>query len=542
MGVQVLEEIPEIPYEEPPLPGTEEDSFEEEEDDALNPEDAKFFTHLSERILLFSEEFCGIELFGYQREFGLRIIYSVVSNDGAETTVLAARQCGKSATLGTIITGMMILLPRLAKVEGYEEILGKFKDGFMVGIFAPTEDQALTVWGRVHENLSSPRARKLMEDDPEIEDKADKAGSKIKTVTLRNSRSLCRMQTANPKANIESKSYHYVLIDEAQDVDSETAKRSIFPMLAFYNGSRTLTGTARRHKNVFYEAIQNNKRRWANGRRYRPDHFEYTYKTVIKYNSNYRKFIASEKARLGEESDEFRMSYSCQWLLESGMFVTEDVLDSCGDRRMDIEQDWWKSKVVVGIDPGRTNDSTVVTVVWVDWDHPDPFGVMEHRVLNWLEIHNKPWEEQYALIFQFLRRYNIARIGVDAQGMGSAVAERLQVLFPDIEVESLSSDGKNQEVRWEYFKKLIERNRFIYPAAGRTRKTRNWKKFHLQFSELQTVFAGKNMIASAPDGRNNHDDYPDSACIACFMTTHAEQEYAEFVPNWVYQRRAVGAR
>lgn len=535
--------MPDPPYEEPPLPGTEEDVFEEDEDiDDLDPEDSAFFKHVSERILLFSEEFCGITLFGYQREFALRIIYSIVSNDGSETTVLAARQCGKSATLGTIITGLMIILPKLANVPEYEEVLGKFKDGFMVGIFAPTEDQAYTVWSRVYENLSNPRAKKLMEDDPELEDRADKAGSKIKTVTLRNARSLCRMQTAAKKANIESKSYHYVLIDEAQDVDSEVAKRSIYPMLAFYNGSRTLTGTARRHKNVFYEAIQNNKRRWANGRCRRPDHFEYTYKTVVKYNKNYKKFIASEKARLGEDSDEFRMSYNCEWLLESGMFMTEDVLEACGDRRMDICQDWYASDVLVGIDPGKTNDSTVVTVVWVDWDHPDPYGVCEHRILNWLEIHNKRWEEQYALIYQFLRRYKIRRIGVDAQGMGSGLADRMRVLFPDIPVEELASDGKNQEDRWEYFTKLIDRGRFVYPAAGRTRKTRNYKKFVFQFSELQTTFAGKYMVAAAPDGRNNHDDYADSACIACFMSTYTEQEYAEMVPNWFYQRRMAGAR
>ena len=80
---------------------------------------------------------------------------------------------------------------------------------------------------------------------------------------------------------------------------------------------------------------------------------------------------------------------------------------------------------VVGIDPARVKDSTVVTVMWVDWDFPDPAGYREHRILNWLEIHNTAWEEQYFQIMDFLDPYDIAYIGVDAQGMGSAVADRM---------------------------------------------------------------------------------------------------------------------
>ena len=79
--------------------------------------------------------------------------------------------------------------------------------------------------------------------------------------------------------------------------------------------------------------------------------------------------------------------------------------------------------VWLGSIPARVKDSTVVTVMWVDWDFPDPAGYREHRILNWLEIHNTDWEEQYFQIMDFLDPYDIAFCGVDAQGMGSAVAE-----------------------------------------------------------------------------------------------------------------------
>ena len=120
------------------------------------------------------------------------------------------------------------------------------------------------------------------------------------------------------------------------------------------------------------------------------------------------------------------MSYALKWMLDRGMLVTEDDLDYLADPSMQLVQGWHRSPCVVGIDPARVKDSTVVTVMWVDWDFPDPAGYREHRILNWLEIHNTDWEEQYFQIMDFLDPYDIAFMGVDAQGMGSAVADRMQ--------------------------------------------------------------------------------------------------------------------
>ena len=68
---------------------------------------------------------------------------------------------------------------------------------------------------------------------------------------------------------------------------------------------------------------------------------------------------------------------------------------------------WANSPVVVGIDPARKQDKTVVTVVWVDWDHPDELGYYHHRILNWLDLEGVDWEEQYYRIVEFLSNYNV---------------------------------------------------------------------------------------------------------------------------------------
>lgn len=500
----------------------------------LDPESEEFVHELTVRILVFAEDFCAVSLFPYQREVAYRVVQSILLGDGEEITVLQARQSGKSETLSCVIVAIMVLLPRLAKA--YPDLLGKFAKGCWVGVFAPTETQAETVWQRVFDRLTSDKAVEML-GHPELDDKASKSGGKAKTVTLASSKSLCRMQTANPKAKIESKSYHFVLVDEAQECDDFIVQKSISPTLAFYNGTKVFTGTPNRTKNFFYNSIRFNKTRQTKARA-RQNHFEYDYREVIKYNPDYKKFVMKEMARLGEDSDEFQMSYACKWMLEQGMFVTEDRFDQLGDLGMGLIKHWYKDPIVIGIDPARTNDSTVCTAMWVDWNSPDRFGFFEHRILDWLEIHNKPWEEQYALMYDFISRYNVLRIGVDAQGMGSAVAERIQTMFPDIEVIPCTSDSKNQSERWKHLLTLIERGMLVYPAAASARRTRTWKRFKQQMIDLEKKYQGPYMLAAAPDVRGAHDDYPDSAALAAVMTIEDTIEEIEVIESpFVAKRR-----
>jgi hypothetical protein len=265
--------------------------------------------------------------------------------------------------------------------------------------------------------------------------------------------------------------------------------------------------------------IQYNKRRDINGKRnHRQAHFEYDHRVASKYNDNYAKFISKEKVRIGEDSDEFQMSYCNKWILEKGMFVTDERLSQMYDASMPLVKQWWRTPIVAGIDVARTNDSTVVTAVWVDWDHPDGFGFYEHRILNWLEINNTEWEQQYFEIVDFLRNYDVYRVGIDAQGVGGAVTERLQILLPHIEVTAVSSDAKTQNERWVHLTELIQRNQLVVPGHSKARRTRNWKKFNQQMSDLEKVYRGPYLLAAAPDERGAFDDYPDSLAIACSLS------------------------
>lgn len=499
----LLEEI----YDEEGISDRQQE-VEEEEVDEFSEE---LVADLVVKCLVFIEYLAGHEFFGYQRAFAARIIDSMIRGDGEELTALFSRQSGKSETVANTMAGLMILLPILAK--SFPDLLGKFKDGLWVGCFAPTADQAETLHGRIISRLTSERALEIMMD-PEIND-APKGGGTF--VALKRNGSFARMQTANPRAKIESKSYHVMVIDEAQECDDYVVRKSVHPMGAFYNATIVKTGTPARTKGDFYKAIQRNRRRETRrgSRRY---HFQADWRECAKYNKNYAKFIKAEILRIGEDSDEFRMSYALVWMLERGMFTTSQAMDDLGDKSMEIVRSYWKTPIVVGIDPARKTDSTVVTAVYVDWDRPDEFGLYDHRILNWLEIHGEEWESQYDQITAWCRNYDVMAIAVDAQGIGQAVAERLQHIMPHIEVHPLLSTLPAQNERWTHLLSLMQRGLVSWPAHAKTRRLKTWRRFYQQMVDLEKVYKDRYLLAAAPNEAEAHDDYPDSLALACALT------------------------
>ena len=487
---------------------------EEVEDDGLDELSKEFVKVLIEKIMDFMKVLVGHELHPYQAPLARRLIESVIINDGEEITALASRQSGKSETIANTVATLMVILPRLAKM--YPELLGKFGDGIMVGMFAPVQSQVETLYGRTVSRLTSEAALDVL-GDPEIDDMVAKTPGVVRNIRLKNSGSSLMMMTANPRAKIESKSFHLIIIDECQEADDFVVAKSISPMGAYYNATMVKTGTPTTHKNNFYKAIQFNRRRQTS-RNAKQNHFQWDWKDVAKVNPNYEKFIKKEMLRISEDSDEFQLSYNCKWLLERGMFVTTSIMDDLGDTSQEIVKSWHRSPVVVGIDPARKMDSTVVTVVWVDWDRPDEYGYYDHRVLNWLEMQGDDWEEQYFQIQQFLSSYDVLAIGIDANGVGDAVAGRLKILMPRAEVIPVTSSPTEQSKRWKHLQALIQRQMVSWPSHAKTRRLRIWKKFYQQMTDAEVQYKGPNFMVAAPDEVHAHDDFVDSLALACSLT------------------------
>ncbi|MET9119927.1 terminase family protein [Streptomyces sp. NPDC004528] len=508
--------------------GTDEDEFTL----PVNPEiSQETVDQIIEKMLLVVDELSGHPLRPYQVPLARRILESMILGDTSKVTACWARQSGKSETLANTLAAALIMFPRLSPL--FPNLLGRFKEGVWLGAFAPVDDMADNIYGRIVSRLTSPRALELMAD-PEIDEKVVGKGRELHLVK---SGSLVRKQTCHPRAQIEGRTYHVVLIDEAQVADEKVVNKSISPMLASTRGTMILTGTPTYTKGVFYKLIQTN-RRLATARAARQNHFEATWKDVAKAHPDYGVYIQGEKLTMGEDSDEFRLSYRLQWLLDRGMFTTSERMDELGDTSMQPVHAWHKSPVIVGIDPARKQDSTIVTVCWVNWDYPDEFGAYEHRVLNWLDLAGLGWEEQYYRIVDFLANYNVMAIGIDAGGIGDVVASRLRVLMPGVEIIDLPSDRGAQSKRWKHLMELMRTDNISWPAHSKSRRLKTFQRFRQQMEDAEMDFQGPNVIVHAPEEAGAHDDYVDSLANAVYMTADLSMPEVYQESNFLYSRAA----
>lgn len=497
------------------MPEIEEYSEEEEETvESLNEDDKYFVDKIVDRLMVVCDELMPGDqgLHPYQVPFARRILESLILNDGDTITALFSRQSGKTEAVATAVSAAMIMFPILAKV--FPDWFGLYEHGMKVGAFAPVDEQADNLFTRISDRLTSETAQAIYAD-PDI---AEQIMGKGRTLFLK-SGSLVRKTTCHPKATIEGRTYHLILVDECQGADEFVINKRVAPMGASTNATTVFTGTPSYNKGVFYNAIQDNKRDEVKtgGKK---NHFNIDWKIVAKYNPQYAKYIVKEKRRLGEDSDEFKLSYRIHWILEKGMFTTSERLDELGDTSMqEPVRAYFTTPVVAGIDCGRKQDKTIVTAVYIDWDNPDPFGLYHHHVLDWLDLEGLDWEVQYFKIVDFLSNYNMWKVGIDIGGLGDTVSQRLQVLMPNIDFVELGSANSDQSARWKHLKHLMDQRMISWPAGSKVRKLKRYQRFYQEMGDLEIQFKGPYVLAEAPKAVNAHDDYPDSLAMACILST-----------------------
>ena len=492
-------------------------------------------TELVDRIYNFCEAYSGRVMYKYQTQFSKRIIRSVLENDGAEITALFARQSGKTETIAITVGGLMIILPQLANMPMFADDprLNMFKDGFWVGIFAPSQRQAQITYRRMKSRIQCKESIAILED-PDF--RLEFTTSNGQTVALSNG-SFVTAISASDGSNIEGESFKFIICEEAQDISNYKIRKSIHPMGAAYNATICKIGTATTFKGDFYEAIQRNKKDFEEKRIKVRNHFEYNYKVVQKYNPRYAKYVEREKRSLGENSDEFRMSYNLEWIISRGMFIDIDEFEeSCGDTFLDRVDRDLQANHVGGIDVGggsdrksKDSDSTVVTIVEVDWDNPvlmessyneetqeeEVYLAYNSYIKDWLEITPeiaKDYEEQYAIIMDYLKNFRMAKLVVDAT-RESSLGQRIRANVK-YEVELFVFSTKSKSELYKNLDKEINSGRAKYPNSKETQKTKEHQKFIQQMSDLQKGYSGSNLVVSHPDERGAHDDYPDSWALA----------------------------
>ncbi len=481
-----------------------------------------------DRMVQYSEILNGTKLYPYQIVPQRRIFESVLRNDGEELTIIFSRQSGKTEAVACTCNTLMVLMPKLAEL--FPEQLGMYRQGIWIGIFAPSSEQASTTHERMDLRLESEDAVQALSD------RGLSARKKYKTGIIRVSGyidekkgtrwgSLCRIHTAAANAKIESKTYHVGIMEEAQDLETLKVQKSIHPMMSSVNGTICKIGTPSNKMCEFYEAIRRNI--LYQSRSKVRNHFEADYRIAQKYNKRYKAYVTKERDRLGEDSDAFRMAYKLEWMLEKGMALTPSMFeDYMKIPSLGFEESGFEDEYVAGLDLGRSQDSTVLTVArlgpLIQRESAIKSLVRIKYIVNWLELVSEDWEDQYDHIRAFLGEYNIRVLVVDSTGVGDPVYSRLTRILSHTDIEvvpwTFSEQSKNH-LALQFYEEM-RGHRIQIPAYHSVRRTRRYKNFTDQWFAVEKRYRKNKMYFSKPDQRNAHDDYVDSLIL---MLEAAEQ-------------------
>ncbi len=519
---------------------------------------------LTQRILSFIEYVAQLDFYSYQRVNALRIIESLLLNDGDVITSLFSRQSGKSNMMAAVALGLTIIMPVLARTFPEDERLARLSQ-IRIGIFGPNQDSTGPIYERMRQMGESEHVKQVTQD-PEINIHLVQSRGDSLTWSLG---SYVKAKTASENAFVEGGTYHLIIIDEAQKVSSPKVRKEIAPMLASTNGTMVKIGTAWMSRGGFHSDIQTNILIERQGGK--KNHFEFDYEVVIRekrvtYNRqkasydkyrqqladlrsgarkappdeglralppdgahlNYEKWVNGEIKRIGgTNSEEFRMNFKLAWQESRQIALTDDEIVVCGMPNVEASIECRRGTIVAGLDVAKSSDSSVLTITDIDFSVPvheedrtktiaAPAAIHYVKtILTWVELQGSFEKVQYNAIVDTCCRFAVSKLVIDSTGIGDPVAERLGVLLAplDIEVETFRFTTQSKSDLYKFYLQEFKARRVRYPAGPKTQETHEFRNFIEQHGDLTREWNGSYLVCQASE-ESLHDDYPDSAALS----------------------------
>ena len=369
-------------------------------------------------VSLFSRFVVGRPLRPYQLEPARAVLASVMARRGDAISVMMARQAGKNELS--------------AHLEAYLLSLHQKAGGQMVKS-APTYVPQLAVSRlRLEWVLENPLTHGLWRGG---------------TNGLRLGQASIRFLSAEPGANVVGATASLLLeVDEAQDVDPDKHDRDFAPMAASTNATRVYYGTAWREDDLLQRVkAQSVAAERGDGRQ---RHFEFPWEAIAEHNPDYARYVAGERARLGDDHPLFKTQYRLKTLGGEANFLSPQQRELMRGDHPRAHRPEDGGVYVAGVDLAGPDeepadelvrrvrprkDSTVVTIARVV-----PAEIADGVIEPKLEVVEHCWwtgrshREQYQALLATLRDlWGCQRVVVDASGIGAGVAEFLKGAMGD---------------------------------------------------------------------------------------------------------------
>lgn len=372
-----------------------------------------------------------------------------------------------------------------------------------IGIFAPQIEQARTDFDRLKVALRKVKDMVVVDEKTE---QIIKEQENAKTLVLPDGSS-CYIAPVTKTSHPESKTLDLMIFEEAQDLDDQIVKESIWPIGASTNAPRIYVGTAGTSIKYFYRLGQS-------GKAIKLYYHDIVAQRRIVYDKTadakhliYEQTVKQEIELAGLDSDEIQRPYFGKWLIGTGNFVTEADLDVLIAKR-NITYQFKKGDCFAGIDTAKNPDSTVVTILRYN---PD---TGKKEVLNWIELRGDNYQDQFDVIKEFLSNYNIVAVAIDSTGQGDFMPDMFERHTEWADEHSglyrVKFSAVSKDLIYKNLKVSIKELLTSLPNLS----TKQGERFRQQMLDLQQEYKGQLLSVKHPDDPNAHDDYPDSWALA----------------------------
>ena len=435
-----------------------------------------------------------IELVEPQRLISTEIMKAAIVGGNAEIDMLWCRRFGKTEMLvDTALTLGVYFAHSVCQ-------------NFLIGIVNPARNEQSIMVTRLR---LQERVTKL---EPWLQltcgiSKILGDGRKTPDLILRDSSgSECQIRaiSADPSAHEKGAGFNLMLFEQVEEMDETTMKTVLFPMAAGEELQcvQVLAGTPG------LEVLNSYFRDRTRGLKYPAlvDH-----KTAGQFRWSYRGWVEIEKKRLGEDSDEFRTQYGCEWIQLRNKLIERDQLR--------LLENAYTSNVTnaryAGTDCAKQVDRTVCTVL-------ERSG-MNLIILDWLELEGTNYEDQADLIASFMKPYKPAANVVDATATQDMIVDMLANRCRGIcRTEGFKFTAESADQLWKLYERELHQGRLQYIAPKDNESqtlTRCRNRFLEEHQDAEREVKANKLKIRAPDRRGAHDDYVASAALAVRAAT-----------------------
>ena len=316
-------------------------------------------------------------------------------------------------------------------------------------------------------------------------------------------------------------------IDESQDVAKDKYTKEFRPMVSASNATTVHYGTTWDDATLLEQVKQTNlELEKKDGIR---RHFRYDWQEVARYNTSYKKFIESERQRLGEDHPLFRTQYALLPISGGGGFLSNQQIAQLKGEHSRLSCPEETRTYVAGVDfageselleddvltrTGR--DATVITVAEVrkadsgSIDREPGIYIVEHY--SWV---GKKHSELYPQMVDVLKNvWKCSRIVADATGIGEPVTSFLRKSLGSRVVALKFTQKAKSEIGFELLAAINSGRLKLYKQDG----SGDYREMMFELQKAKSIYRPSQTLNFFIDSSEGHDDYLMSLALAVQAT------------------------